>query len=126
MNGRFAPSVIEGWMDEVDSASKWMALFANDPLAGDPLAAEIIGGTYARQLGVWARTSPGALTLDAGLLWRSLVPGTVVYAVGAFDAAFNGNLLFRDMLVLPKTYPTGGTFSLAADEWVVGIDIPVI
>jgi len=123
--GRFAPWVVKGWMDDVEAIDKYLALFADDPLAGDPLAAEIVGGIYARQLSSWTRSSDYALTLAAGVLWRSLVPGTVVRAVGAFDAAFNGNLLFRTLLVTPVEYPSGGTYPLPAGEYVVGLDVPV-
>ena len=124
--GRFAPWVIKGWIDWLEGQDKYLALFASDPLVGDPLAAEIVGGIYARQDSVWTRSTDYALTLTEGVLWRSLVPGTVVRAVGAFDAAFNGNLLFRTLLDAPVEYPTGGTYPLPAGEYVVGIDVPVL
>lgn len=124
MDGRFAPSVIEAWMDEMDARDKWMALFASDPYLGDPLAAEIIGATYARQHPLWTRSSVAALTLTDGVLFQALAPGTVIAAIGAFDSAFNGTLLFRDLLTTPRAYPTGGTFRLDAGEYVVGLDLP--
>lgn len=124
MDGRFAPSVIEGWIDEAEAWTKWLALFASDPYLGDPLTAEIIGGLYARESPGWTRSSVAALTLTDGVLFRSLAPGTSVVAIGAFDAPFNGTLLFRDLLVTPRTFPTGGTFRLDAGEYVIGLDLP--
>jgi hypothetical protein len=124
-DGRFAPWVVKQWMDQIEGWDKYLALFASDPYAGDPLAAEIVGGIYARQLSEWIRSSDYALTLSAGLVWRSLVPGTVVRAVGAFDAPFNGNLLFRSLLPEAVEYASGGTYPLPAGEYVVGLDIPV-
>ena len=56
------------------------------------------------------------------MVWRSLVPGTVVAAVGAFDAAFNGNLLFRSLYATPLDYPSGGTLVMHASSLVLGID----
>lgn len=124
-NGRFAPYLVRGWMDEVEAKDKYLALFATDPLIGNPYAAEIVGGIYSRQLSLWTRTSDFAMTLSEGVLWRSLVPGTVVRAVGAFDAAFNGNLLFRSLFNEAVEYPAGGTYPLPAGEYVIGIDVPV-
>jgi hypothetical protein len=130
--GSFSISVIERWMDEVEDLDKQMALFSADPWAvADPVTVEVIGGTYARQDSLWLRTDVRAITLDAALVWRSLVPGTVVAAVGAFDDPFAGTLLFRSVLLdeagnpAPRSFPSGGTFTLAAGEYVVGIDVPL-
>lgn len=123
--GRFAPYLVRQWMDQVAAKDKYLALFASDPLIGNPYAAEIVGGIYARELSVWTRTSDFAMTLTEGIVWRSLVPGTVVRAVGAFDASFNGNLLFRSLLPATIEYPAGGTYPLPAGEYVIGLDVPV-
>ena len=123
--GRFGPYLVKQWMDDVEAADKYLALFASDPLIGSPYAAEIVGGIYARELSEWTRTSDYSMTLAAGIVWRSLVPGTVVRAVGAFDAAFNGNLLFRTLLDTAIEYPAGGTYPLPGGEYVIGIDVPV-
>ena len=129
--GSFGISVIERWMDEVDDATKHMALFSSDPwMVADPTTVEVIGGTYSRQDSLWLRTDVRAITLDAGLVWRSLVPGTVIAAVGAFDDAFGDNLLFRSMLLDengdpdPRVFTSGGTYTISAGEYVVGIDVP--
>jgi hypothetical protein len=130
--GSFSLAVIERWMDEIEDAPKHMALFSADPWAvADPTTVEVIGGTYARQDSLWLRSDVRAITLDAGVVWRSLVPGTVVAAVGAFDDPFAGELLFRSMLLdedgnpQPRAYPSGGTHTLAAGQYVVGIDVPL-
>ena len=129
--GSFSVDLIETWMDGVQDAEKHMALFSADPFAvADPATVEVIGGTYARQDSLWLRNDVRALTLDEAVVWRSLVPGTVAAAVGAFDDPFAGSLLFRSLLLDedgnpdPKVFTVGGTFSLAAGEYVVGIDIP--
>lgn len=129
--GSFSISVIEEWMDSIEDAEKHMALFSADPWSvADPTTVEIIGGTYARQESLWLRSDVRAITLDAALVWRSLVPGTTVAAVGAFDDPFAGRLLFRSMHLdesgnpAPIAYPSGGTHTLAAGEYVVGIDVP--
>lgn len=130
--GSFSIGVIEMWMDEIEDAEKHMALFSADPWGvADPTTVEVIGGTYARQESLWLRTDVRAITLDAGLVWRSLVPGTVIAAVGAFTGAFNDELIFRSMLLdedgnpAPRSFPSGGTYALSAGEYVVGIDVPL-
>lgn len=124
MNGSFATSLLSSWMDDLESRTKWMALVYSDPMtAPDPLAVEIIGTVYARQLGAWVRTSPTLLTLDQAIVWLNLVPGTVVAGVAGFDAEFNGNLLFADMLPQPQTYSAGGNYALASGQFVLGLDL---
>jgi hypothetical protein len=129
--GSFSIGVIERWMDEVDDAEKHMALFSADPWAvADPTTVEVIGGTYSRQESLWLRNDVRSITLDSGLVWRSLVPGTAVAAVGAFDSAFGDVLLFRSMLLdeegdpAPRIFPSGGTYAISAGEYVVGLDVP--
>lgn len=124
MNGSFATPLLSSWMDTLEARSKWMALvYANPMTAPDPLAVEVIGTVYARQSGIWVRTSPTLLTLNAALVWLNLVPGTVVAGVAGFDAEFNGNLLFADMLPTPKTYSAGGNYSLPSGQFVLGLDL---
>lgn len=130
--GSFSIGVIEGWMDWVEDQPKWMALFSADPWGvADPVTVEVIGGTYARQDSLWLRNDVRSIILDAALVWRSLVPGTVVAGIGAFDDPFTGSLLFRSMILDvdgnpdPVSYPSGGTHTVAAGEYVVGIDVPL-
>lgn len=129
--GSFSLSLIESWMDDIEDRPKWMALFSTDPwMVADPATVEVIGGTYARLESVWVRTDVRAITLDEGLVWRSLPPGTVIAAVGAFEDPFVGEMLFRSMLLdeagdpAPLTLPSGGTYKLDAGEYMVGIDVP--
>lgn len=130
--GSFSLSVVETWMDDIEDRPKHMALFSADPWGvADPVTVELVGGTYARQDSLWLRTDIRAITLDAALVWRSLVPGTVVAAVGGFDDPFAGTLLFRSMITdvagnpAPVSYPSGGTHTVAAGQYVVGIDVPL-
>lgn len=130
--GSFSIAVIEEWMDGIEDREKHMALFSADPWGvADPTTVEVIGGTYSRQDSLWLRNDVRSIILDAGVVWRSLVPGTAIAAVGAFDSAFGDVLLFRSMLLDvdgnpdPKVFPAGGTYALSAGEYVVGIDVPL-
>lgn len=129
--GSFSAEVVEGWMDQLEDRPKWLAAFSADPYVGsDPATVEIIGGSYARQESLWVRSDVRALTLDVAVAFRSLVPGTIIAAVGAFDDAFSGALLFRSMILdedgnpAPLAFPAGGTHLISAGEYVIGLDIP--
>lgn len=122
--GRFSSVITGGWMDDIAAMDKWMALVSADPESvGDPLTVEIIGGVYARQEAEWERTGPRSLLLDSGLVWRSLVPGTVVAGVACFDAEFNGELIASDLLDEPLVLTAGGNFLLPAGHFMLAIDV---
>lgn len=124
MDGRFSPGVLQGWMDQLYAKTIYLAAFSASPFGGSPLAVEIVGGSYARLRGTFVRTSSVSMTLNADVIFRSLVPGTTIYAVGGFDALTNGNFLFGDLLENPRTFPTGGTYTVEAGELVLGLQIP--
>lgn len=123
-DGRWSPSVVEGWIDQIEALDKWCALFFADPLTADPASVEVIGGMYARIDPVWERSSAYSLTLNEEAVFRALAPGTLVMAIGAMVGAFSDTLIARELIVPVHTYPTGGTFALNAGEWVIGIQVP--
>lgn len=119
--GRFSTYRVTAWINEVYAEAKWMTCVSADPLAvADPLTVEL---TTTRQQGTWVRTSASSITLTSALLFPGLPAGAHVAGVAAFDVAVNGNLLFSDLLVVEVDFPNGGTFTLPAGEYVVGIDI---
>ena len=123
--GRFSAHKITSWMDDMEETDKWMTIVSSDPLAtNSPYTAEASGGTLTRVLGSWTRTGPGLLTLDSAISFVGLPEGSHVAGVAGFDAAVNGNLLFSDLLEVPVDFPFGGTYTLAAGQYVIGIDVP--
>lgn len=107
-------------MDAIAALDISMALFSADPMGvSSPATVEVVGQTYARQDSVWTRTGPTTLTLAQPCIWRSLPPGAVVAAVGAFDDPFQGVLLFADLLTPQAEFPSGGTYVLPAGEYVL-------
>ena len=126
MDGRFAPWLIQQWIDEVEAMDKWCALFFGDPLTNDPASVEVIGGAYARVQPAWDRSSPYSLTLAEEAVWRALAPGTTVSYVGLMQGAFSNVLIARERLATPRSYPAGGTLPLEAGQWVIGLSVPVI
>lgn len=119
--GTFSTYLTSGWVDELAAKTIFLALFSADPAgSSNPAALEIIGGVYARQDTLWTRTSPSLLTLNEDAIFRNLPPGAAVAAVGGFDAAFNGNLLFSDVLAEPLSFPVGGTYIVPAGQYAVG------
>jgi hypothetical protein len=123
-DGRWSPAIVQGWIDQVAAMPKWMALFFADPIAVNPSSVEILGPSYARIDSAWTRSSPYSLTLNEGTNFRALAPGTSVAAIGVMSGAFNNVLIARELVLPVRSYPSGGTFSLDAGEWVLGIQVP--
>lgn len=120
--GRFSSYQSELWMDEVEAKPKWLTVVSADPLAvSNPLAVEL---ATTRVLGTWVRSSTYAMTLTSPLVFPGLPAGTHVAGVAGFDDTVNGHLLFSDLLDTPVDFPDGGTYTLPAGEYVIGIDIP--
>ena len=120
--GRFSAYKVTTWMDTVVSDPKWMTLVSADPLGvSDPLTVEL---TTTRIQGAWSRTSNNSLTLTSALTWTGLLSGAHIAGVAGFDGQVNGNLLFSDLLQAPIDLPEGGSFTLPAGQYVLGIDVP--
>lgn len=131
MNGRFSKYQTARWMDTLASRTLYMALFTSDPYAvSNPLTVELLGTSITRQPSTWERTSPYSLELRNDIFFYAIPSETSIVAIGAFDAAINGNLIFRDLMSSdgkrsnPIYYATGGTYGIAVGEMVIGLDIP--
>jgi hypothetical protein len=124
--GRFSTYQSTIWMNYMEASDKWLSIVSADPLVvADPQTSEVVGGTVARMEGSWTRTSATSMTLNSALTFRGLPAGAHVAGVAGFDAEFNGNLLFSDLLDEPVDFPNGGTYVVPAGEYVIGIDIPM-
>jgi hypothetical protein len=127
--GRFSLYVTAGWMDTMWARAQaddiWLALVSADPLAvSDPMTVEVVGEALAREQSDWEHTTPTMMTLLNSVLFTGLPPGAHVAGVAGFDAPFNGHLLFSDLLDSPVDFPSGGSYTLPAGEYVIGIDTP--
>lgn len=127
MDGRWGPSIVQGWLDQVEAMDKWVGLFFADPLSvADPMSVEVIGPSYARLQPAWTRSTSWALTMSSPALFRSLAPGTNVAAIALMEGAFGNVVIARELVSPVVSYPTGGTFQIDADQWVVGIQVPQV
>lgn len=123
-DGRVSPYLVTSWMDDLEARVHYLALMSADPYGvSDPLTVEVLGALYARKAPAYVRTAYNLLVLDTAVVWNNLAPGTQVAAVAGFNAAFNGNMLYADVLDVPINYPVGGTYVLPAGEYYVGIDV---
>ena len=127
--GRFGPTYVASWMNQIEPLTKWMTAFTADPLLeSDPAIVEL-GGSVVRKSSTWDRTALNTLTMTSQLVLQGIEPGTTLVAIGAFDDEFGGELIFSDLIrdadgnPAPLEYPSGGTFVLPANEYVVGIDV---
>lgn len=131
MNGRFSSYQVSLWLDDLAARTIYLALFTADPFTvSDPLTVELTSTSVAREESVWERTSPYSLELANDVFFQAIPPETTLVALGGFDAEVNGNLLFRDLMSYsgqvgqPLHMLTGGSFSIATGEMVIGMDIP--
>lgn len=123
-DGRFSAWQLDQWMTGLFSATHYIALFSSSPFIANPLTVELVGGSYARQLAAFTRTNTYAMTLAADVFHRSLAPGVNIVAIGAFGSAINGNMLWGQLLDVPKAFPTGGTYQIEAGQLVLGVQVP--
>lgn len=104
----------------------WFGLASSDPFIGDPLAAELTGGTYARQEADFALTSATVMEQLSAVTFHGLAPGSVVAAVMLFDQPFGGNLISAYVLSSAVTLTSGGKYSFNAGDYVMGLDVATI
>lgn len=86
----------------------YASLHTADP--GRTGAAEVVGGSYARQQVPAAQfdaAAAGAIPANAVKTFQLLPPMTITYA-GFWDAASGGNFLWGGPLTAPKIVPSGG------------------
>lgn len=126
MDGRWGPDVVEQWIDIVEAMDKWVGVFFSDPLASDPSSVEVIGASYARIQPAWSRTSAYSLTMTEEAIFRALAPGTNIAAMALMNGAFSNTLIARELVSPVRSFPAGGTFKVDANEWVIGIQVPVV
>jgi hypothetical protein len=116
--------MVEQWIDQAEMLSKWIGLCYQDPTAvSDPRTVEINSFGYQREGTSWTRSGTNVLTLNTDVFIHGLAPGDVVVAVTGWNAQFNGQMIFSDLLRVPKPYPSGGSYVLPAGEYVLGIDV---
>ena len=115
--------LISSWMDLLQATDVWLALFVSDPYAAsDPRTVEVASPAYSRPAVVWNRPGPRLLRVTNACSWTGLVQGTRPAAIGGFDAATNGHLLFASTEDDPVTVGVGGVFTLPANSYYLGLD----
>lgn len=96
----------------VPASGHYLGLMTTNPLlVQDPLTVEVVGPTYSRQRGM--ALSNGTYTNTSELRWFGLPKGTVVEAIGVFDAPANGNLIYA-FRVGPHSFPKGGSYRVGS------------
>jgi len=89
-----------------------IALFTVTPTDVAASGTEVTGGSYARQTATFAAASGGSAALTAAVAFPAATAdwGTVV-AVGIFDAATTGNMLWWGPLTANRTVSNGTTYT---------------
>lgn len=122
-SGRIGNYLVFSWMSQLNSLPHYLTLFSSDPyLAQDPTTVEAQGAQYARDLSTTS-LSGRLVTVTSAASWHGMPAGTVITHLGAFDAAFNGNLLWAGpMQGAPYTLSVAGSFSIQPNTVHVGLD----
>jgi len=100
----------------------YVALYTSAPTdAGG--GTEVSGGSYARQAVDFSAASGGSASPTADVEFPTATAnwGTIV-AVGLFDAATNGNLLWHKTLASSKAVGSGDTAIIEAANLTVSLD----
>lgn len=124
--GRMSTYQTSKWVGELSEVGLWFALCASDPNLGDPLAAEIVGGTYVRPKAQFALASGTVLEQTLPVRFAGIAPNTVIVAVMVMDDAFVGNMVSSYILDDTVVLDDGGSWSFAAGDYVMGLDITTI
>lgn len=106
--------------------SLYLALAASDPFAGDPLTAEVIGGSYGRVLLNFVSGSPTSIQATNEIDFHGLALGTTIFGLMVFDASRNGNMIAGFSYDAPVELSNGGKYTVAAGEVELGVDVAVI
>lgn len=114
------------WIAGLLDVPLYVALAASNPLFGDPLAIEFIGGSYARQLGTFVSSGPTSVQSIAQVQFHGLPLDSVVAGVMVFDAPRNGNLVAAYAYDAPVQLGTGGKYTVAAGELEIGVDVSLV
>ena len=99
----------------VKPTAVFIALFTVTPTDVAASGTEVTGGSYARQAAAFAAAAGGSAALTAAVTFPSATAdwGTVV-AVGIFDAATVGNMLWWGPLTANRTVSLGTTYTQSA------------
>ena len=117
--GTFAVAVRNGWLDDVTSATMYLALFVGDP---EDSGVEISGGNYARKSVAatdWNAASAGSLTNANDITFPQATDvwsASDVTYWALYDAATAGNLKAKDDLPAEQQQPivSGNTVEFSA------------
>lgn len=124
--GRLSPYQSGIFVTSLLSGTYYAALAASNPFVGDPLAAEIVGGTYTRQRFLFTGVLPNLIESGEMITFHGLPANTAIAGVMVFDAAFNGNMIAGVAYDVADFLPDGGNYPIGAGQIEVGIDLPVI
>lgn len=121
--GRFSTYRAGLWIAQLAAKQLFLALAMTDPFIGDPLAAELIGGTYVRQPASFALAGAAALELNAPVTFTGIAPNSSIAGVMVMDARYSGNMESAYVFGVPTYLVDGGKYIVPAGDYTMGLDI---
>ena len=103
-------------LDALTGLLQYASLHTGDP--GTSGTAEVNGGApaYARKPLSWASASSSSKSTSAQMVFDVPGGGTMITHVGYWSAATGGTFYGSRPLDTPQTYPTQGTYTMAAGQ----------
>ncbi len=119
--GKVSSYQVTQWLEQLRTTPLWLGLMTQDPYSvGDPLTAEVTGGSYARATVTFTRSN--RVLLNSTVASFGYLPGGVtVTGVAVWDAAFNGNLRAYSPMD-PTGFLAGGVITLGMGVLAIGVD----
>jgi len=99
----------------------YVSLHSSDPLEVGGGEITSAGGSYSRQLGVFASPGSGETHNQSALVWTNM-PALTVSHIGVWDSLSGGNFLWGGSLNAPKTTNAGDTFQVNASSLSATLD----
>jgi hypothetical protein len=124
--GRISTWQATQWITALSEQNLWFTLFASDPHIGDPLASEIIGGSFNRVAADFGLAMATVMEQLVPVRFTGIPPASIIVAIGVMDNAFGGNFISGYVLGSPLSLPDGGSYTFGAGDYVMGLDVTTV
>lgn len=117
-SGVFTEYLIEQWLNEIRNV--WVSLHYADPTVDGNYASEVFGGSYGRVSVSFTDPNARVIFNDQDIIFRGM-PTILVTHAGAWDAQYNGNMLYSAPLANPTRVIAGTSFRMDAESLAISL-----
>jgi hypothetical protein len=117
-SGSFTEYQVEIWLNQIQTV--WVSLHYSDPKVDGNYASEVFGGSYGRVRAEFSAPDARAIFNGEDIIFRGM-PTIQVTHVGAWDAQYNGNMLYSVPLATPVTVLAGNSYRVGAESLAISL-----